>query len=73
MANNGETRTAGDPQTYSKLLAEKWVDEAQALGGMVEIMAGDVSILLSDGVGLRYHGQNESRPKKHHCDCQITG
>jgi formamidopyrimidine-DNA glycosylase len=55
----------GDPQGYGELLEDKRVDEARALGGMVEIKAGDVSILLSDGAAPRYHGQNESRPKKH--------
>ena len=55
----------GDPNGYSELLAEKCVDEANAFGGMVEIKAGNARILLSDGMGLRYHAQNESHPKKH--------
>lgn len=56
---------SGDPAAYSELLADKCINEANALGGMVEIKAGDARILLGDGVGLRYHGQNESHPKKH--------
>jgi formamidopyrimidine-DNA glycosylase len=55
----------GDPMDYPKLLEDKCVDEADAFGGLVEIKAGDARILLSDGVNLRYHGQNDSRPQKH--------
>ncbi len=55
----------GDPMAYPNLLEERCVDEADAVGGMVEIKAGDARILLSDGVNLRYHGQNESHPQKH--------
>lgn len=55
----------GDPQNYHALLAGKTIDKANGYGGMVEIKTGPARILINDGVGLRYHGQNEKRPEKH--------
>lgn len=54
----------GDPQDYHNLLVGESIDKANGYGGMVEIKAGDKRILIGDGVGLRYHGPNESRPNK---------
>ena len=55
----------GDPQNYHDLLAGKTIDKASGYGCMVEIEADTAIILIGDGVGLRYHSQDESRPKKH--------
>lgn len=55
----------GDPQNYSKLLVGKAIDQAVSCGGMVEIRAGEVRLLFSDGVNLRYHRQGDKRPTKH--------
>lgn len=54
----------GDPQGYHDLLVGESIGKANGYGGMVEIKAGDKIILMGDGVGLRYHGPNESRPNK---------
>ena len=55
----------GDPQNYQTLLAGKTIDMANGCGALIEIKAGDAVILVGDGVGLRFHGQNEKRPDKH--------
>ncbi len=56
---------SGDPGLYDALLTGKTIDTAEGAGGMVEIRAGGAVILLSDGVGLRYHGPDEAPPDKH--------
>lgn len=55
----------GDPQKYHELLSGKVIDKANGIGSMVEILAGDAVMLFGDGVGLRYHNENEQRPLKH--------
>lgn len=55
----------GDPQNYHTLLAGKTIDRADGYGGMVEIKAGNAVMLFGDGVGLRFHDKNETRPQKH--------
>jgi formamidopyrimidine-DNA glycosylase len=55
----------GDPQKYHDLLADKVIGRAAGYGGMVEIKAEDAVILLGEGVGIRFHGENEKRPQKH--------
>ncbi len=55
----------GDPQKYHDLISGKRIDKATGYGGMVEIKAEDTVILIGDGVGLRFHDENEKHPKKH--------
>ncbi|MDP4090237.1 MAG: endonuclease VIII [Bacillota bacterium] len=55
----------GNPQEYNGRLKKKVVHEALAFGGMVEITAGDSVIVVTDGVGLRYHVNEQNRPQKH--------
>jgi formamidopyrimidine-DNA glycosylase len=55
----------GDPSKYHDTLAGKTIEQAYEYGGLVEIITGTSVILIGDGVGLRYHGPNESHPKKH--------
>lgn len=55
----------GDPQNYYKLLIGKTIDMARSYGSLVEIRAGEATILFSDGVSLRFHKMYEERPKKH--------
>ena len=55
----------GDPRDYNALLRGKTIDTAIARGGMLEIRAGDVLLLFSDGVVLRFHTRDEQRPQKH--------
>ncbi len=55
----------GDPENYHDTLAGKTIEQANGYGGMVEIKESTAILLICDGVGLRYHGPNESRPQKH--------
>ncbi|MCX8128864.1 MAG: endonuclease VIII [Clostridia bacterium] len=55
----------GDPQSYHELLYGKTIKGVRGFGSMVEIEAEDKRVLFSEGVGVRYHNQNEQRPQKH--------
>jgi len=55
----------GDPQKYHDLLADKVVGKAEGVGSMVEIRVENAVILLGEGVGIRFHKENEKRPQKH--------
>jgi len=55
----------GEPQSYNDLLAGKAVGKAAGKGSMVEIQVEDSIILLHEGLGMRYHSENEKRPQKH--------
>jgi formamidopyrimidine-DNA glycosylase len=55
----------GDRQKYSELLVGRTIGKTHAFGGLVEIKAGNANILFGEGVGIRFHNQNEPRPAKH--------
>ncbi len=55
----------GDPKDYDALLRGKTINSAVAVGGMVEIRAGDAIMLFTDGVALKFHTRDEPRPRKH--------
>lgn len=55
----------GDRTKYADLLAGKTVGEACAYGGLVEVEAGKARVLFGEGVNIRYHRPQESRPAKH--------
>ncbi len=55
----------GDPQEYKDLLTGKVISGATSYGGQVEITAGDVKLLFSDGVNLRYYNKGAKLPDKH--------
>ena len=55
----------GDPQQYGRLLTGKVIGQALSYGGQVEITAGDVKLLFSDGVNLRYYSKGEQLPVRH--------
>ncbi len=55
----------GDPGKYHELLTGKVIGKASGHGSMVEIQAEDAVILFGEGVGIRFHGENEKRPQKH--------
>jgi formamidopyrimidine-DNA glycosylase len=55
----------GDPQEYQGILNGKSFEQATSRGGMVEVRMGDTVLLFSDGINLRYHGKDESRPSRH--------
>jgi len=55
----------GRKEEYPKLLIGRTFGRAQALGGLVEIEAEEATILLGEGVNIRFHGPGEPRPDKH--------
>jgi formamidopyrimidine-DNA glycosylase len=55
----------GDRHKYSQLLVGRTVGKADAFGGLVEVKVENASILLGEGVGIRFHDKNEPRPAKH--------
>ena len=55
----------GNPEEYPQLLVGKTINAANARGGMVEIKAEDVKLILTDGVNLRYFSSGEKLPDKH--------
>jgi formamidopyrimidine-DNA glycosylase len=55
----------GDKLKYQELLYGKTIGKANAWGGMVELQVENVNVLFGEGVGIRFHGQNEPRPAKH--------
>ena len=56
---------SGDPQEYSSKLNGKVMGPAQSHGGMVESNVHDMVLILAEGVGLRFHVDESSYPKKH--------
>lgn len=55
----------GDPAGYADLLRGACIERAVPHGGMVQIIAGDVRMLFTDGVSLRLVPAGERRPAKH--------
>ena len=55
----------GNPEEYPGLLMGKAIGTAASYGGMVEIPAGDTTLLFADGVNLRYFATQEKLPDKH--------
>jgi formamidopyrimidine-DNA glycosylase len=55
----------GQPEDYSELAKGKVLIMARAFGGMVECSADDIRLLFSEGINLRFHHPEDSRPKKH--------
>jgi formamidopyrimidine-DNA glycosylase len=53
----------GNPVEYNNRLAGKTVSSAQAVGGNIETIAGDM--ILSISAPIKYHAAVEKRPKKH--------
>lgn len=63
----------GDPQKYQEVLLEKTIDEATGYGGMVHIQIDDRSLVVGDGISLKYHGLGEKRPLKHQLLIEFEG
>ena len=55
----------GDPKEYHSLLVGKAIGTAISYGGLVEIPVSDSTLLLGDGVNLRYYLVEEALPDKH--------
>ena len=47
------------------MLADKVIGIAEGFGSMVEIKAEDAIILFGEGVGIRFHREDEKKPQKH--------
>lgn len=55
----------GDPQEYPERLTGRTITAVHARGGMIEIQAGNMLLILSDGINLRYFAPGEKLPAKH--------
>jgi formamidopyrimidine-DNA glycosylase len=55
----------GDRSKYADLLVGQKIGKATAYGALVEISAGKASILLGEGVAIRFHPEGATRPPKH--------
>ena len=55
----------GDPEAYNDLLSGYTISGVKALGGMLEITVDGSRILLSEGINLRIHEDQNQLPKKH--------
>lgn len=54
-----------DRQSYHKLLIGKTVLKIICFRGIVQIKAGNVNIILSDGIELKLHGKDEKSPEEY--------
>lgn len=55
----------GDAADYEPNLAGKTIDGVRAVGGLLEIRAGDMTLVMGDGTNLRYYASGEQLPPKH--------
>ncbi|MCL2802567.1 MAG: hypothetical protein FWD29_01225 [Micrococcales bacterium] len=55
----------GDPAAYGPALMGRTFTDAQSYGGMVELMAGEMSLVFHDGINLRWLAPSEVLPAKH--------
>ena len=56
---------SGDPNRYADKLSNKRVMGAVSYGGQIEVITEDMTLVLSDGVILRYQKNAEPPPNKH--------
>lgn len=52
----------GNPKEYPERLTGKTIDKINPCGGMIEIEAGDMMLILTDGINLRYFTPGEKLP-----------
>ncbi len=62
----------GDPAGYDALFAGREVTGAEPLAGQIEIAAGEMRLVLSDGVNPRYFASGESGPEKHQLHIEFS-
>ncbi|OPY32006.1 MAG: formamidopyrimidine/5-formyluracil/ 5-hydroxymethyluracil DNA glycosylase [Methanomassiliicoccales archaeon PtaU1.Bin124] len=55
----------GDQNRYSGILVGQKIAGAEAYGGFVEVSVGKMKVLFGEGVNLRFHDKEGSRPTKH--------
>lgn len=56
---------SGDPGLYESRLKGKSFESASGFGSMVELMAGNIALVLSEGVKLAFIEDETNIPKKH--------
>lgn len=56
---------SGTPEEYETRLSGKTIGESHAYGGMIEIQAGDMRIVFSDGINLTWFPAGSKLPSKH--------
>lgn len=56
---------SGDPSQYKNYLTHKKIERVISYGGQVELCAGDMTLVFSDGVNLHFHSKNDPQPSKH--------
>lgn len=54
-----------EPECFAGILTGRIVTSARPVGGMVEIMAGDLSLVFTDGVNFRYIDPPGDLPRSH--------
>ncbi len=67
IANQSEHKFAwyyGNPESYTELLEDQIIGDSYARAGMLEIQAGDIRIVMTDGVSLRFYDDHTTAPKK---------
>lgn len=62
----------GDPAGYDALFAGKELTGAEPLAGQIELSAGEMRLVLSDGVNPRYFAPGEPGPDKHQLRIEFT-
>ncbi|MDL2234355.1 endonuclease VIII, partial [Ruminococcaceae bacterium OttesenSCG-928-L11] len=54
-----------DPDSFHSLLKGRTIGQARAVGGQIEIDAGEMCLLFNDGTNLRFHDVGDKQPEKH--------
>lgn len=62
----------GDPAAYHDRLTGKKIDGAGALGGLIEIQAQEMRIVVGDGVNIRYFASDQLVPSRHQLLIEFT-
>lgn len=55
---------SGNPETYEGILSGRTITGARAVGGQLEIILDELSLVLSDGAILRYYTDKNKAPVK---------
>jgi len=63
---------SADEIVYQKKLTDKTIADANAYGGMVEIVVDDMRLVFFDGTNLRFYAQGEKLPDKHQLHIEFS-
>ncbi len=61
----------GDPAGYGALFRGRSFDSAASIAGYVELRAGDIKLILGEGVNVRYFAPGEAVPAKNQLDMRF--